>query len=283
MIVTDQKISEMIPKTLSVRHRDRVRVARVEDRLDRVERTGADVAEDHAQGADDQRPPRGGALAVDLRVPYAPSPRSAVRRITVSTGPSASLPAPFTERARRPDASGPFREQPAGGGEPPGSAGAGETGGERDADAGARWECQDASTRIPAGSGARLRGVNGLVDLPARGALVGAAIGVVAAGLAAAPEPAQVVLGCAVLGAIVGCRRARRPIGVEPLVQLLLTLALARYAAQQLHGKPAPRRAGSGPRRAVARRARRVVARAPSPSAYRRGRLATSRGKSEWG
>ena len=46
------------------------------------------------------------------------------------------------------------------------------------------------------------------------------------------------MLGCAVLGAIVGCRRARRPIGVEPLVQLLLTLALVRYASQQLSGEP---------------------------------------------
>ena len=67
---------------------------------------------------------------------------------------------------------------------------------------------------------------------------MGAAVGLVAAVLAGAPQPAQVVLGCAALGAIVGCRRARRSIGVEPLVQLLLSLALARYGSHVLSGEP---------------------------------------------
>lgn len=80
--------------------------------------------------------------------------------------------------------------------------------------------------------------MSGLVDLAARGALVGAAVGLGAAVLAGAPEPDQVVLGCAALGAVVGCRRARRSIGVEPLVQLLLTLALVRYGSHQLSGEP---------------------------------------------
>ena len=56
------------PEDAVGRRRDRVRVARIEDRLHRVERAGADVAEHHAQGADDQRPLRGAALAVDRRV-----------------------------------------------------------------------------------------------------------------------------------------------------------------------------------------------------------------------
>ena len=57
MIITDQKISETTPKTLSARDRDRVRVARVEDGLEGVDRAGADVAEDHAQRADEDRAP----------------------------------------------------------------------------------------------------------------------------------------------------------------------------------------------------------------------------------
>ena len=61
MIVTDQKISEMIPKTLSVDAVTGMRVAGVEDRLDGVERAGADVAEDDAQGTDDERRLRRGA------------------------------------------------------------------------------------------------------------------------------------------------------------------------------------------------------------------------------
>jgi hypothetical protein len=67
---------------------------------------------------------------------------------------------------------------------------------------------------------------------------VGAAVGLVAAVLAGAPKSDQVVLGCAVLGAMVGCRRARRSIGVEPLVQLLVSLALVRYGSHELSGEP---------------------------------------------
>ena len=104
------------------------------------------------------------------------------------------------------------------------------------------------------------------------GALVGAAVGVVAAVLAAAPEPAQVVLGCAVLGAMVGCRRARRSIGVEPLVQLLLSLALVRYGSHQLSGEPVL--AGLALGVAALLIAAIVGSRlaAPSPSAYAAGR-----------
>ena len=70
-IITDQKISEMIPKTLSVADRDRVRVVGVEDRLHRVERARADVAEDDAERADEQRPFRGAV----------PARRCSVRRL----------------------------------------------------------------------------------------------------------------------------------------------------------------------------------------------------------
>ena len=55
MIVTDQKISEMTPKMLSLGHLDRVRIARVEHRLDGVQRARPDVAEDHAESTDGER------------------------------------------------------------------------------------------------------------------------------------------------------------------------------------------------------------------------------------
>ena len=90
----------------------------------------------------------------------------------------------------------------------------------------------------PAGPRARLRRVNRLVDLPARWALVGAVVGVVAAMLAGAVEPDQVVLGCAVLGVMVGCRCARRSMAAEPLVQLLLSLALVRFGIGELSDEP---------------------------------------------
>src|SRR5262249_57613287 len=42
-------------------HRDRVRIARVEDRLDGVQRARADVPEDNPEGADRERPLAGRA------------------------------------------------------------------------------------------------------------------------------------------------------------------------------------------------------------------------------
>ena len=56
MIVTDQKISETMPKMWSRRRLDRVRVAWIEDGLDRVERARADVAEDDAERSERARP-----------------------------------------------------------------------------------------------------------------------------------------------------------------------------------------------------------------------------------
>ena len=52
------------------------------------------------------------------------------------------------------------------------------------------------------------------------------------------PEPDQVVLACAVVGALVGCRHAQRSIGAEPLVQLLLSLLLLRYGSYQVGSDP---------------------------------------------
>lgn len=76
-----------------------------------------------------------------------------------------------------------------------------------------------------------------MVDAPARGALIGAAAGLVAAVLTGAAEPDQVVLASASLGAIAGCWHARRSIVADPLVQLLLALAILRYGAYELsHG-----------------------------------------------
>jgi uncharacterized membrane protein YccC len=91
---------------------------------------------------------------------------------------------------------------------------------------------------VSRGSCATLRAVKRLVDLPARGALVGGAAGLVAAVLAGAPEPDQAVLACAAVGAFVGCRHAQRSIGAEPLVQLLLSLVLLRYGSYQLSSDP---------------------------------------------
>ena len=54
-----------------------------------------------------------------------------------------------------------------------------------------------------------------------------------AAVLAGAAEPDQVVLACAVVGALVGCRHAQRSIDDEPLVALLLSLLLLRYGSYQ--------------------------------------------------
>ena len=59
-----------------------------------------------------------------------------------------------------------------------------------------------------------------------------------AAVLAGAAEPDQVVLACAVVGALVGCRHAQRSIGAEPLVQLLLSLLLLRYGSYQVGSDP---------------------------------------------
>ena len=56
--------------------------------------------------------------------------------------------------------------------------------------------------------------------------------------LAGAAEPDQVVLACAVVGALVGCRHAQRSIGAEPLVQLLLSLLLLRYGSYQVGSDP---------------------------------------------
>jgi hypothetical protein len=92
--------------------------------------------------------------------------------------------------------------------------------------------------RVSLGSCATLRRVKRLVDVPARGALVGGGAGLVAAVLAGAAQPDQVVLACAVVGAFVGCRNAQRSIGAEPLVQLLLSLLLLRYGSYQLSGDP---------------------------------------------
>ena len=63
MIVTDQKISEMIPKMLSSVHLDRVRIARVENRLDGVQRAGADVPEDNSESTE-RESPLGGSASV---------------------------------------------------------------------------------------------------------------------------------------------------------------------------------------------------------------------------
>ena len=63
MIVTDQKISEMIPYTLSALTGTGCGSLGVEDGLNGVDRAGADVAEDDAQRADDDRRPVGGRAA----------------------------------------------------------------------------------------------------------------------------------------------------------------------------------------------------------------------------
>ena len=95
-IVTAQKISEMIPKTLSVVAVTGMRVARVEDRLDGVERAGADVAEDDAEGADDQR-----------RLGRAAHPRAtgigAPTRLASTPGQAA---APYTAKGRSTEKAG---------------------------------------------------------------------------------------------------------------------------------------------------------------------------------
>ena len=79
MIVTDQKISEMIPKMLSCGHLDRVRIARTEDRLDGVQRARADVPEDNSESTD-RESPLGGSASV-----HAHSIRQPVRSARTSS------------------------------------------------------------------------------------------------------------------------------------------------------------------------------------------------------
>jgi hypothetical protein len=56
--------------------RDRVRIARIEDRLDGVQRARADVPEDNAESADRESPLGGSAPVHDpsIRLPARPAP-----------------------------------------------------------------------------------------------------------------------------------------------------------------------------------------------------------------
>ena len=86
MIVTDQKISETIPKTLVLETANRVWVVRVERRLDRVERARAEVAEDDPERADHERRLRGVA---PVHPPiFASAPEAVVDAAPVDTRPA---------------------------------------------------------------------------------------------------------------------------------------------------------------------------------------------------
>ena len=82
------------------RRGDRVRVARVEDRLDRVERARAEVSEHHAQGADQQRCTRWGARRAGVRAEgHATEPTSGALQENLQQIPASIRAPPYlTER-----------------------------------------------------------------------------------------------------------------------------------------------------------------------------------------
>jgi hypothetical protein len=69
---------------------------------------------------------------------------------------------------------------------------------------------------------------------PARGALLGAVLGVAAALLAGAPEPDLAVLSCAAAGAVADTLASGRSLGCEPLGPALLALAVLRFGISEI-------------------------------------------------
>ena len=92
MIVTDQKISDTTPKIASCRRLDRMRVARVEDRLDRVERARPDVAEDDAERADRECGLSGGSLLHRGSILATAAGPGTLRRTPLGAGDTAAFP-----------------------------------------------------------------------------------------------------------------------------------------------------------------------------------------------